>query len=90
MKVMTTIILLLVFVFSGCNDKLILAKPPCIQMHEIIQPEVQNIRVKNDDVELYKAYINEFRGKINNQNLLIQKMNSNCIKWIIRDNKIDQ
>ncbi len=74
-------ILILTLLISGCTDKLILVKPPCFNMKKIEQPTPRTIRVNDEYVSLYKAYIDEFRGKIDNQNYLIEKMNSDCTKW---------
>ena len=69
---------------TGCSDKLVLAKPPCVNMSEIQEPKLRTIRVYNSDVDLYNAYINEFRTKIQNQNDLIRRMNFNCTKWELK------
>ncbi|MEA1999594.1 MAG: hypothetical protein U9N61_09795 [Euryarchaeota archaeon] len=58
-------------------------------MSEIVQPEVQEIRVENNDIDLYIAYINEFRGKIDYQNELIREMNTNCTSWTVMDEEIE-
>jgi hypothetical protein len=50
-------------------------------MNPIDQPVVRTIRVDDRDVELYRAYIGEFRGKIDNQNMIIKRMNENCTEW---------
>ena len=53
-------------------------------MTEIVIPTPVTIRIYKDDVELYKAYINEYKTKIKNTNLKIRKMNG----WQTRDKHI--
>lgn len=78
------ILITLLLIFSGCAEKLVFVKPPCINMSPIIMPESQQIRVYNDDVELYQAYIKEYKIKIDNQNKLIDKLNSTCDRWSLQ------
>jgi hypothetical protein len=83
---MRTILLavLLALLFSGCNEKLVFVKPPCFEIQSIEQPVARAIRVDDRDIELYRAYIEEFRGKIDNQNLITQRLNENCTKWELK------
>ena len=84
MKIVLILITILI-TLSGCAEKLVFIKSPCINMSPIIQPEHQEIRVHREDGNLYDAYIDEFRGKIDNQNQLINKMNSTCDKWSLKN-----
>jgi hypothetical protein len=70
--------------FSGCAEKLVFAKVPCMQLEYIILPEPVSVRVHREDEALLNAYVKELRGKIELQhNDVVKKHNETCDKWEI-------
>ena len=72
---------LILFLFSGCATKETVIYPPCVLITKAEVPKARKIRVYKADEALVRAYINEFRFKLNMQNDKIERANSVCKKW---------
>ncbi|GEM_PF-3808910 len=64
------ILLLLAASIIGCSttERLVYIKPEPYMLQKVTQQPVRDIRVSNDDAELYRAYIDKFREQIDFMN----------------------
>ena len=73
---------ILAFAFSGCATKTeTVIYVPCVLINPIKQPHVRTIRVYKEDENVTKAYIKEFRAKIDAQNKITNAANELCKEW---------
>ena len=68
MKVMILLLLTVNLVACGTTEKLVYVEPEPYLLQKVTQQPVRSVRVKSDDAELYRAYIDKFRAQIDFMN----------------------
>ena len=82
MKLMIALLILLLLLFSGCSQKVVIQKEPlCYELQNVTISDDVQIRVYKDDLSLFEARNNELKSAISFYKMQNEKYNLECKKW---------
>lgn len=90
MKLSLILMSILLLVFSGCSQRVIVEKEiVCVEQYLIPQPKV-NLRVHKDDVEIAKTYVEANNQGYEYYEEQVKRNNNLCVSQIRNNDRKDK